>query len=175
MYILAQIIGVLAVATFLLSYQMKKRKNIIRVNTAANILFVINYALLGAFEGAATDVLATISSITAYKKDNPFIKKYFIVIMCIINLGIIAIGALLYKDVYSLFPIAGSLLQTSALWINGEKKIRIVSFLGTPCWIVYNLSCEAYGPAVGSALIMISIIVAIYRYDIKKMPEPEKE
>ena len=59
------------------------------------------------------------------------------------------------------------MLQVSALWITDEKKIRLVSFLGVPFWLIYNLISQAYGATVGSVLCMISIGSAIYRYDIK--------
>ena len=168
MYIVAQIIGFVAVIVYLLSYQMKERKNIIIVNTAASILYVIQYTLLGAYEGAITDVFATVSAISANHKEKPLIKRFAYVILGAINIAIITTGIILYKNVYSLLPVAGTVLQTSALWITKEKQIRIVSVLGTPFWIVYNFYCEAYGPAIGSIFSMISILVAIYRYDIRK-------
>jgi len=60
------------------------------------------------------------------------------------------------------------LLHTSAFWITNEKTIRKISFLGSPFWLVYNLVNCAYGSAIGDILTMVSIGVAIYRYDIKK-------
>ena len=58
MYIIAQIVGILAVATYLLSYQLKKRKHIILVNATSSFLYVLQYTLLGALEGAAIDILS---------------------------------------------------------------------------------------------------------------------
>ena len=52
MDILANILGILAVALFVLSYQIKKRNMLIAVNAASRILYVTQYILLGAFEGA---------------------------------------------------------------------------------------------------------------------------
>ena len=58
MYIAAQIVGIIAVSTFLLSYQLKKRKNIIMMNATSSVLYVLQYILLGAFEGAALDIMS---------------------------------------------------------------------------------------------------------------------
>ena len=74
--IVSQIIGFLAVASFLLSYQLKKRKNIIFCNVISRCLYILQYVLLGAFEGAVLDVLGAISSVIAAKKRLPFIKKH---------------------------------------------------------------------------------------------------
>lgn len=168
MYIIAQIVGILAVASYLLSYQLKKRKHIIAVNATSSFLYVLQYILLGALEGAAIDVLSAVGAVTAHNKDKKFIAKHLTAVIIVLNLLFLAVGLSLYQNIFSLFPIAGAILQTSAFWLTREKHIRLVSFLGTPFWLVYNLVSQAYGSAIGSVLCMISIGSAIYRYDIKK-------
>jgi len=168
MILFAQIIGVFAVITFLLSYQQKKRKNIIVWNSISRVLYILQYIILGAFEGAVLDILGTISSVVAQKKENKRIKKNLFFLVIGINLLILTAGLLLYENIFSLFPIAGVILHTSAFWITDEKIIRKVSFLGSPFWFVYNLANIAYGSALGDVLTMLSIGTAIYRYDIKK-------
>ena len=164
--ILAQIIGLMATITYVLSYQQKTRRNIVLVNAMSNIFYVLQYILLGAFEGATIDVLSTVSSIAAHNKDKGFIAKHTKLIIIIINLAMVISGLFLYKNIFSSFPVIGAILQTSALWITEERKIRIVSFLGTPFWLIYNIVSKAYFSALGSTLCMVSIGVAIYRYDI---------
>lgn len=168
MNIIAQITGIVAVVAFLLSYQQKKRKNIIMLNAASRVLYIIQYILLGAFEGAILDVLGTFSSVAAQNKNKSFIQKHYKIIVVIIDLVIFGAGLLTYENFFSLFPIIGVILHTSAFWIDDEKKIRAVSFLGSPFWFVYNLVNCAYGSAVGDMLSMVSIGIAIYRYDIRK-------
>ena len=74
--LLPQILGLLAVATFLLSYQQKKRKNIIITNVVSRLLYIFQYLLLGAFSGAVLDVLGMISSLIAERKHSKFIKSH---------------------------------------------------------------------------------------------------
>lgn len=171
MMLFAQIIGLFAVKTFLLSYQQKKRKNIIMWNVTSRVLYIIQYLLLGAFEGAVLDILGMISSVAAQKKHNKIIEKYVVLFVCIINIIILAAGLFLYENVFSLFPIMGVILHTSAFWITNERIIRIVSFLGSPFWLIYNLARLAYGSAIGDILTMISIGTAICRYDIREKKE----
>jgi len=166
MYIIAQIVGILAVATYLLSYQLKKRKHIIAVNATSSSLYVLQYILLGALEGAAIDVLSAVGAVTAHNKGKKFIANHLVLVIVLLNLLFLTAGLTLYQNIFSLFPIAGAILQTSAFWLTSEKRIRQVSFLGTPFWLIYNLACQAYGSAIGSVLCMISIGSAIYRYDI---------
>lgn len=81
---------------------------------------------------------------------------------------IIAAGLPLYKNIFSLFPIIGVLLHTGAFWMDDEKKIRQVSLLGSPFWLIYNFISGAYGSCIGDILSIISILVAMCRYDFKK-------
>lgn len=166
--IVSQVIGFLAVASFLLSYQLKKRKNIILCNVLSRCLYILQYILLGAFEGAVLDVLGAISSVIAAKKHLPFIKKHTRIFVVCMDLIIVAAGLLLYVNPFSLLPIAGVLLHTTAFWINDEKIIRRVSLLGSPFWMIYNFSCRAYGSAVGDFLTMVSIVIAMVKYRNQK-------
>lgn len=162
--IISQIIGFLAVASFLLSYQLKKRKNIIFCNVISRCLYILQYVLLGAFEGAVLDVLGAISSVIAAKKNLPLIKKHTKFFVVCMDLIIVVAGWLLYVNPFSLLPIVGVLLHTTAFWINDEKIIRRVSLLGSPFWMIYNFSCLAYGSAVGDFLTMVSIVIAMIKY-----------
>ena len=169
MDIIANVIGVAAVATFVLSYQMKTRKGIVICNAISRALYVVQYLLLFAFEGAVLDVLGIVASVLAQKKDSPFIKKHLKIVVISVDLVIVAAGILLYKNVFSLLPMLGVLLHTGAFWLTKEKDIRIVSFLGSPFWLVYNLYSHAYGSAVGDVMTMVSIATAMIRYkDWKK-------
>ena len=166
--IVSQVIGFLAVASFLLSYQLKKRKDIILCNILSRCLYILQYILLGAFEGAVLDVMGAISSVIAAKKHLPFIKKHTRIFVVCMDLIIVAAGLLLYVNPFSLLPIAGVLLHTTAFWINDEKMIRRVSLLGSPFWMIYNFSCLAYGSAVGDFLTMVSIVIAMIKYRNQK-------
>ena len=166
MYIVAQIIGFVAVSAFLLSYQLKHRKHIVLVNATSSVLYVLQYILLGAFDGAAIDTISAVSTLVAARKENTHIKKYAILIIVLFDLAIFAAGMALYRNTFSLCSIAGAILQVSALWLSRERNIRLVSLLGTPFWLVFNLSSHAYGAAFGSFLSMLSVASAIFRYDI---------
>ena len=164
---IAFVVGIAAVIIYLLGYQQKKRERIILFNATSRVLYILQYILLSAFEGAVLDVAGVISSVLAQKKDKPFIKKHIKVFVIGVNLFIIAMGMTTYKNIYSLLPIIGVLLHTSAFWITNEKTIRIVSLLGCPFWLAYNFLSGAYGSCIGDVLSIVSLVVAMFRYDVK--------
>ena len=165
---LAFVVGILAVTLYFVSYQQRKRKNIILFNATSRILYIIQYILLDAFEGAVLDICGAISSILANNKDKGFIKKHLKLIVILINILIAIFGLMMYKNIFSICPIVGVILHTSAFWITDEKMIRRVSLLGSPFWMIYNIYSRAYGSVIGDALSIISIATAIYRYDVRR-------
>lgn len=167
MDIASQIIGFAAVGLYLLSYQLKKRKQIVWVTCISNALYVLQYLLLGAFSGAVMDIMSTVSSFFAAKKNDPPFSKYSR-ILAWSNMIIIAVvgfvSAFLQHEWIELLPIAGALFQTGGLWCDNEQTIRKFGLCSAPFWLVYNYISRAYGPAFGSLFAIISIIVSMVRY-----------
>ena len=159
-----QVLGILAVATFLLSYQQKSRRGIIALNVTSRILYILQYCLLFAFSGAVLDVLGAIVSVVAAKKNTGFLARHKRAAVITANIVILAVGLLLYDGPLSLLPIPGVLLHTGAFWLDDERRIRRLSLLGSPFWFIYNLGSRAYGSAAGDLLTKISILIAMLRY-----------
>ena len=173
---IAFVVGIAAVVLYLLGYLQKKRNAIITFNLSSRILYIVQYFLLGAFEGAALDICGSISSVLAQNKDKKYLKKALPFVFAGVNLGIIAVGLLLYVNIFSLLPIIGVLLHTSAFWISNERSIRIVSLLGCPFWLLYNFASGAYGSCIGDILSMMSIGISMIRYDaLPKRKTAEKK
>ena len=171
MVLIANMIGIAAVAMFVLSYQCKTRRWIIAFNAGSRVLYVLQYLLLGGLDGAVLDVVALLVTLVAQRKDRKPFDRFpkLTVVGC--NLFIVAMGLLFYRNIFSLLPILGVLFETGALWLNKERYIRFVSFFGAPFWLAYNLTIQGYGSAVGNVMTMVSIGLAILRYDILKKGE----
>ena len=165
--IIPQIIGIIAVITYLSSYQIKHRKGIIISNVISRVLYILQYLLLGAFSGAVLDVLGAVASVLAERSDRPFIKKHRRTVIIASNVAIVGAGlavCIISKNPLDLLPIVGVVLQVGAFWFSDERKIRIVSLIGTPFWFIYNLASRAYGSSIGDVFTMLSIIIAMIKY-----------
>ena len=165
--IVAQILGLAAVCLFLLSYQMKSRGGIIAMNLSSRILYIVQYLLLGAVSGAVLDILGSVASVVASKRDTPFIKKHIRPVFVFVNAIIVFAGvsiAIVNQSLLDLLPIFGVLLHTGAFWLKRERAIRTVSLIGSPFWLAYNLASRAYGSALGDFLTMGSILIALLKY-----------
>lgn len=167
MLIVSQIIGLAAVGLYLLSYQLKKRRDIVWVTCISNALYVLQYILLGAFSGAIMDFMSTVSSFLAAKKNQPAFKKHarWLAISNMIVITVVGlISAYLQRDWIELLPIAGALFQTGGLWFDNEQTIRKFGLCSAPFWLIYNYISQAYGAALGSVIAIVSIVTAMIRY-----------
>ena len=166
--IIANIIGLLGIVAFNLCYQFKKRKHIIAVNILSRVLYCTQYIMLGALSGAVLDCAAAPVLFLAEKREHKTLKKYlpWVIVGC--NLALIGLGVLLWEDWFSLLAIVGILLETAACWFVSEKKIRLLSILAAPLWMAYNLHNLAFASAVGNMITIVSIGIALWRYDLRK-------
>ena len=168
MDLFAQIVGYIAVVIFLLSYLQKTRMRIIGFNLTSRVLYILQYLLLGAFEGAVLDVLGAISSLIASKKNSGLVKRFALPILILLDVSMIVAGVLLYENIFSILPVLGVLFHTTAFWIDDERVIRAVSLIGSPFWLIYNFVSRAYGSAIGDGLTIGAIIIAMVKYRKKK-------
>ena len=168
----AFVTGLCAVCFCLLCYQFRNRKAIIACNVLSRILYVLQYLLLFAFEGAAMDLSAIPASMLAARKHTAFVAKYKVLLWLMGNVVMVVIGCIFWENIISQFPIIGVLFEINALWMTKEKHIRLVSLASVPFWMSYNLLCGAYGSVIGNVLMIISIGTAMYRHD---RPAAKKE
>lgn len=161
----AFVTGICAVFFCLLCYQFRNRKAIIACNVISRILYVLQYLLLFAFEGAAMDLSAIPASMLAARKHTPFVEKHKALLWLGGNIAVVVIGLICWENSISLLPIIGVLFEINALWMTKEKHIRLVSLASIPFWMSYNLLCGAIGSVIGNVLMVVSIGTAMYRHD----------
>lgn len=173
--ILATAIGAIAAVIFVASYQCKNRQWILLLGAISRVLFIVQYILLGAFSGAVLDLIAIVAAFLAGRKNHPIIKKLFIPLVVLTHLSILATSIWLYKSIFDIFVLLAATFCIAALWFSRERAIRLVSLCGSPCWLVYNIASMAYFSAVSDTFAILSLLIAIWRYDIrKKSPSARK-
>ena len=170
--ILVQSVGWVALICSAISFQQKKRVGILLWQATATLVSSIYLFLLGAYEGACLDLLGFVAKMTFSKGGK--VLGVSLGVWRIVFLGAMLVaGILTWADIYSLLAILASCLSLLALSMKSPTKIRLISLLVGPCWIVYNLVYGAYPSILMECIALTSIIIAIVRYDIKKKKENE--
>jgi len=166
MEILAQIIGIVAMVVGALSLAQKNTKTILFIQIFSTALFSINYFLLGAFAGAALNVLSLVRNIIIRQKKqkwaNP--KIWF-------PIFVLSFAAAVYfsgDGLLGLLPFAGCIFVSIGLYIDDGSKARRFIVWSSPCWLIYNIISFTIGGIIAEIINICSIVSAFIRFDMKR-------
>lgn len=165
--IAAQLVGFVAMALLVSSFQMKTRAGILKVQLVSESLWVLHYFLLGAYTGMALNVVA---AVRCYVYGRRGIKKWadknYIPVMFFTVAVLTCIFT--WSGPISLLPTASICLNSFVQWSKKPRIIRIFSIPGCACWLVFNYLSGSYAGVLTEVLNLISIAAAILRYDVLK-------
>lgn len=161
MEITGQIIGLVAAALIILSFQAKDTKKLYIIQTAGGVLFATSFFMIGSVTAALLNLITLPRGIilTAGQKWN----KWYVFVA--IEAAILAIGILSYENYLSIVTVCAQLVGTAALWTRKGKMIRILQFcIVSPLWLFNNIMSIAIGGIITEVVSMMSVIVSIIRF-----------
>lgn len=163
-----QIIGFIGLVFLVTSLQSNKKGIILFLQLFANLFYGLQYVLLNSLSACLMSLVSFTRCIVFYfydkkgEKEIPETSFYLLIIACIV------VGIFTYTNILSVVPVLATILYTYALWQKDLKIFRKLSCLISGLWITFNFSVGAYVVLIGSVFELISTIIAIYRFDIKK-------
>ena len=161
-----QAIGFLGLALSIAAFQFKKHRGIVLCKMASELVFAIQYIFLGAWTAAILDGISIIRN-SLYTS---FVKKGRSTTPVIVGfcLFVVATGIATFDGWLSLLPIGAKLLTTVSYGMKNERLLRFITLPSCVMWSIYNLYVGSLGGALGDTLTMISLLIGIYKFDIKK-------
>lgn len=173
MDILAQAFGVLALLLMMLSYQLKSRRKLLILQMVSNSCFVIHYYMIGAYAGAVMSLANVARSFVFSQNDKKWgqsrIWLYVFIVVSLVG------GIVTWNGPLTILVIAATLVLTVALYSTNQKFMRMMFLLPPLLYISYNLANKSIGGIGSDVFCLISAIVAIYRFDIRKKEEVDKK
>ncbi len=165
--VLAQFIGAIAIIFWVISVLEKEQYKILYLQATANLIYTIQFALMGIFPAAFMDCISSIRCyIFSYKrKAGKNISKAWLILFSSL---VIILGIITYNGILSLIPIIITFFYTISSWISDSKWLRIVFLIAAFVWIFYNYSVGAYVCIIGNILEIISGIVSLIKFSAKK-------
>ena len=157
--------GVLAIACKVTEYQVKNRLTMLTVATLANFLWVLYFVFYGDWASALTCVIATIRLLIFLQKgkkkwaDSNFWLILFLALQVIVSF----ISFTSFKDV---FALTAGFVGIIAYYVIDARKYRILSLIFMLLWIVNGILKFYPVALVSDSFSVISVTVAIFRYDI---------
>ncbi len=162
-FIISQLIGFVAAALLLLSFQQRTHRRIVVMQACSGFLFAVQYFMLGAYEGMTGNVVGFIRSIAYSFRGR---SKAVDHIACPVVFSILAgLGGLAtYTSPASLLPMAAMMISSFVIWSPKTQKLRALTMPTSAMWLVYNVICSSYSGIVTEVLNLISIIIGLIRF-----------
>lgn len=168
---LAQAVGAVGVAAFLLSFHVKSNKALLGLQMLANTLFGVQFVLLGAFSGCLSMGVLILRNLFILLRERYAWagRRGWLYLFLLLFL---ACNLYTWSGPVSLLPLAASAGSTAAYWQNNARAYRTANlFCASPCWLAYDLLVGSYAGAVNETIALVSIISSIIRFGWKTLGE----
>ncbi len=164
--VIVQAIGFIGIGLNIWAIQYNKHWQVILLKTLGSFMFVVQYLLLGAYTGAAMDVIGIIRNVTfilLVRKGKS--TTVGIVIFSIIT---VALGVLSWEGYISILAIFAKTITTVAYGIKNARVIRYFNLPSSSCWLVYNLISFSLAGVFNEIFVLCSIAIAEIRFILKQ-------
>lgn len=167
MFILAQIFALVACGLNVISMQCKKRKQILFYLIIGNIIGAVGLIFLKAYAGALIQFVFGLETFVNYmleikgKKNTPLLVAFYILLSIIVSI-------ITFNSWIDVIPLISAILHTITIIQEKEKRIRYINLSSLVLWIPYYIAFSAWANLATCLCIVVSNIVSIFRYDLRK-------
>ncbi len=162
--IIVQSIGFVAVAAFILSYQIKSNRLLFLLQLIGSVLFCLQFFLLNAFSGCLSLAVNILRNALMMKyNDWKWVRWKGCPVIISVLFAVILFFT--WNGTASLLAFTASVSSTFVYWSNSPRNIRMVNLVcASPCWLVYDIIVHSWGGLLSEAITLISILISIFRF-----------
>ena len=164
--ILVQGIGFLGMACTVLAFQCKGYRKLVGLRGVTELLFGLQYILLGAYSGAAADFVGCLRNGIFLECDR---RKRSLRPWRLVFCGIFVIMSLLtWAGPKSLLSAVAKVASTIGYGSSDPRLIRLITLCSSCCWLIYNVLVFSLAGIVCEIITLVSVGIGILRFDILK-------
>ena len=156
------------VASLLMVYSgiVKKKSDIIYIQTIQILLSVVSNIVLGGITGAIVNFASCIRNILCYKNKLGSKEKFILIL-------IVSVLSIKFNNlsIIGLLPLISTVIYTLLINIKDLVKFKWVLALTSVLWFIYDLYIKSLS-AIFDLLFIISNIITIYQ--LKKYKDDKK-
>ncbi|MCL2383886.1 MAG: YgjV family protein [Oscillospiraceae bacterium] len=170
MFIIVQALGIISLILGVIMVQQKKKENLLILMALMFVVLGIQYILTNKITGLVIAIIIIVRNmIYLYyaKKD----LKPSLTVLLIFQVILFASIFLTWQNAFSLLPATGTMAITWGTWQNNMKRNRGSILYGKICFAIYALIAGMYTATLGHSLEVISVLIAMWKYDRKKAVE----
>lgn len=138
----------------------KNMKTILAFNFTGNLLVGLSYFLVDERSGAFICFVACVQVIINYIFDMKNKKIPIWLIVCYV-LAFLSVNLLTFASWYDVFALAASVLFVISVAQSDAKYYRLLYFLNSAVWILYDFLSGAYGNLFTHIVLFIATLISI--------------
>lgn len=174
--ILAQVVGLFAMAFNIFSYQQRTQKRAIAFQLGGSVLFAVNYLMLGALVGGILNAIGIVRALVFLNKEKLHATRppWLIGFTCMYLLSYLLTFTVFGKEptlfnlIVEFLPVVGMTATTISFRLSDAKAIRRFGLVSSPSWLVYNIVSFSVGAIICEVLSLCSIFIGMLRLDRNK-------
>ena len=180
--VIAQIFGIIGMIFNLLVFQQKTHRGVTLCQFFAAAAFAANYLMLGAFVGGILNLVGAARAAVFFFKEKTHANS--VVWLIIFILAFAASYPLTFfvfetpvnakNLIIEILPVIAMIIITVSLRLGSAKAVRFMGLFSSPMWLTYNVFTGSIGAISSEILNLISMVVGIIRFDIKREEKKEK-
>ena len=166
MDIIIQLIGFAGLVMSIIAFQFKKHGGIVFCKMTSELIFTLQYILVGAWTGAVLDFISVIRNLLygyLVKKNRSTTPVIIVFVIFVLITGFTT-----YAGFVSVLPIISKILTTVSYGMKNERLLRLITLPSCIFWIIYNLYVGTYAGSLADVFTLVSLLIAIYKFDLKK-------
>lgn len=169
--VVVQAIGIAAFSIIVLTYQINRRSHILFIHAAGLFLLTIHLALIGAGIGAALMGTNMVRNLVFSQKHRwKWARHRNVLHFTSVVVAVLAFAA--WEGWFSWFAVIATLIGTYAVWFDDPRRIRQFMLISACCWMPYALIIGSTGLVLVQTFLIISILIAMWRFDRTKVAVP---
>lgn len=156
-----QALGFAGILASILSFQCKSHKHIIFFRTMNELLFGIQYILLGAYTGAAMNAVGCVRNcVFSHQVES---GRKTALSRALFSAAFVAFSLATWSGPKSLLIAVAKVLSTYAYGCTDTVRMRWIILVTSGSWLVYNLCIHSVAGMLCEAFTLLSIVAALVR------------
>ena len=160
-------LGVIGIIASILSFQCSKHKKLLFLRTANEFFFGLQYCLLGAYTGMAMNIIGCVRNVIFSKMVEK--NKNTMPMRAAFSALFVIFSFFTWAGFKSVLIGVAKVLSTYAYGSSNTFFVRIMIFITSTSWLIYNYMVKSYAGCVCEILTLCSIIVGVIRIDIPRL------
>lgn len=164
--IIGQILGVVAMAFSILTFQFKDYKKLMLMQITAAAFFCAHYFLIGGINGSisnAVSIVRNVAFLLLAGKNN--VK---IIVACVFAAIMVGFNIVFWEGVATVLICLGMTANTASVSFNNTQRVRIAIMIACPLMLSYNIINLSVGGIINEVLVFVSSIIGLVRHRAKK-------